>query len=98
MIGPIFKDNSPGHIADAVNEAYKSQLKAHHHLGKGLAHELSSIERITYKGFRSITNKFTLDDSRLSALERTSGDLKKKVGTLDSTISKLTTNQEKMLN
>ena len=95
-VGPICKENSLAQIADAVNEAYKSQLKFHHHIGKGIVTDLSSIEMITDKGFRSITNKFTINDSKLSPLERTNGDLKKKIGTLESIISKLTTTQEKM--
>ena len=49
-VGPVCKDNSHAHIVDAVNEAYKSQLKAQHHICKWIAHELSSIEMITNKG------------------------------------------------
>ena len=48
-------------------------------------------------GFRSINNKLTLDDGKMSALERTCGDLKKKVGTLESTIFNLYANQAKMV-
>ena len=96
-IGPQCKDNSPAHITDAVNEAYKSQLKSNHQFGKGIAHELNIIETITDKGFKSINNKLALDDAKMSALEGTCGDLKKKVGTLETTISNLSTNQEKMV-
>ena len=46
-VGPLCKDNSPTHVADAINEAYKSHLKANHQFGKGIAHELNIIETIT---------------------------------------------------
>ena len=93
----ICRDNSPYHIVDAFNEAYKSQLKARHHFGKGIAHELSSIEEITEKGLRTITDKMTLDASKLTSLERTNDDLKKKVGTLETTISDLKTAHDNMV-
>ena len=35
-VGPICKENSPAHVDEAVNEAYKSQLKANHQFEKGL--------------------------------------------------------------
>ena len=76
------KDNSLAHITDAVNEGYKSQLKANHQFGKGIAH-------ITDQGFKSINNKLKLDDAKLFALERTCGDLKKKVGNLESLFLKV---------
>ena len=52
---------------------------------------------ITDKGFISITDKFTVDDSKLSTLDRTNGDLKKKIGTLESTISTMKTAHDKLI-
>ena len=46
-VGPICKDSSPLVIADVVNEAYKSQIKANHQMGKGISKELNSIESNT---------------------------------------------------
>ena len=66
-VGPMYKDNSPTHIVDAVNEAYKSQLKANHQIGKGIAHELTSLETITDKGLQSINTKLALDDAKISS-------------------------------
>ena len=96
-VGPLCKDNSLAHIVDVVNEAYKSQLKANHHLGKGISSELSSMEIIMDKALMDVKDKMTLDDAKMTTLERTNGDLKRKVGTLEPTISKLTTAQEKMV-
>ena len=91
-IGPLCKDNSPAHIVDAVNESYKSQLKVNHQFKKGNANELQIIDTINDKGFQAIKNKMVLDDAKMNALERTCGDLKKKVGTLESTITTLSSN------
>ena len=55
FVGPLCKDNSHAHIADVVNEAYKSQLKVNHQLGKGIAKELHTVETITDKGFQVVT-------------------------------------------
>ena len=90
FVGPLCKNNSPAHITDAVNRAYKSQLKANHHLGKGISFKISSLEMIMDKKVREVKDNMTFDDSNLTALERTNGDLKRKVGTLESTISNLT--------
>ena len=76
-IGPLCKDNSPVEIVDAVNEAYKSQIKANHQLGKRIEHKLYSIASNTNTGFRNISTRMDVDAAKISALERTCGDLKK---------------------
>ena len=95
-VGPLCKDNSPAEIADAVNEAYKSQIKANLQLGKDIEHELHSIASNTYTSFMNISKRLDTDAAKISALERTCGDLKKKVGTLDSSLITLKDQHFKM--
>ena len=46
---------------------------------------------------REITNKIELDANKLNALERTNGDMKKKVGTLESTITSMKKSKEQLV-
>ena len=96
-VGPIGKDNPPTVIADTVNKAYKLQIKENHQMVKGIAKELNSIESITYTCFRNIIKRMDDDSAKIVVVERTCGDLKKKVGTLDSTISSFQKHQIKMV-
>ena len=72
-----------------MDEDYKSQLKASHQLGKGMATELHSLKSMTDTWFKFIINNMTTEALKVSNLEKSCGDLKRKVGTLDSTISTL---------
>ena len=96
-IGPICKENSPTVIVDAVNEAYKSQIKANHQMGKGIAKELNTTESIIDTSFRNLIKRMDDNSAKIFSVERTCGDLKKKVGTIDSTISTLQKQQTKMV-
>ena len=86
FVGPICKDKSPAVIADAVNEAYKSHLKENHQLDKGIATELQSLQSMTDTWFRSIINNMTTEALKVSNIEKSCGDLKRKVNNLYSTI------------
>ena len=72
-------------------------MKAQHHNGKGIANELKDRYMITEKELRKITNKMPLNNSKLTALERTNGDLKKNIGTLETTISNMKIAHDKMV-
>ena len=49
------------------------------------------------KGLRAITYKITLDDSKITALERTNDYLKRKVGTLKTTVSNMKKAHDKLV-
>ena len=61
-------------------------LKANHQLGKGIATDLHTLESMTDTGFKYIINNMTTEALKVSNQEKTCGGLKRKVGTLDSTI------------
>ena len=63
---------------------------------KAYPKELNTIESITDTCFKNIIKRLDDDSAKIIAVERTCGDLKKKVGTLDSTISSLQKQQTKM--
>ncbi|KAK1356458.1 hypothetical protein POM88_049714 [Heracleum sosnowskyi] len=80
-LGSNAKGLSPAEIYDAVNDVYKSQLKAMHFLGKGLQSEISTIQEETAHSNAQLKNCF------LSGFPKVDGILKE----VQKTASNVTT-------
>ncbi|KAK1394320.1 hypothetical protein POM88_013376 [Heracleum sosnowskyi] len=95
-LGSNAKGLSPAEIYDAVNDVYRSQLKAMHFLGKGLQSEISTIQEETAHSVAQLKNCFLSDfpkvDGILKEVQKTASNVTK----MDCTLAMVSDNMKKL--
>lgn len=96
-LGSNEKDLSPTQICDSMNDVYKSQLKAMHHLGKGIQSFLTSNYDFLRGDVKKIADDIKLHFLQISFLNRQHEQSQKKVAFFESELYTLMSNQSRLV-
>ncbi|KAK1389973.1 hypothetical protein POM88_018151 [Heracleum sosnowskyi] len=95
-LGSNAKSLSPAEIYDAVNEVYKSQLKAMHFLEKGLQSEISTIKEETEHSLVQLRNTYLSDFPKVDGILKELRKTNQTVSSMDLSLALVTDNLKRM--